>query len=325
VFEGLITGKSKFALIAIKNAYTDFTPSDNFSHKLKDGTWILSKVPVEIDKGWREWIGSLRYDSFLKSNLVFLTAEPSENPGILDAHHKRLGDRLSQLFNVLQLQGVIEYQDSNLIIGSFYDKRSELRQMAKLPVFYRTKGYIPPPVDVSKLENTVLMRKALEQIDKFDGAFIRFIRGWNILMDGLQKNNGEGRIHQFVRSLEALILPNIGKTKRQFVHRCQTFAVAHQENNQILTEAFDLRSMSEHLNDWQTALSSYPEDQREDLALLRTRQMERLACFAYARILENRIARCHFESEIEMEAFWRMQENKRIQIWGNQLDLRSVA
>ena len=73
--------------------------------------------------------------------------------------------------------------------------------------------------------------------------------------------------------------------------------------------------MSEHLNDWKPALYLYPEDQRENLAFLRTRQMEKLACFAYSRILEDKSVRKHFKLEIEMRAFWSIQDNKRIKMW----------
>jgi hypothetical protein len=320
-----IPEKSKFALIAVRNAYTDFTDSNDFSTQLSNGIWVLSKVPIDIDKGWKEWIGSLQSKELQEANLVFIFAEKSDNPEILDAHHNSLGNILSQFFNVLQLDGVLEYKVSNLILGSYYDKRSEIRQMAKLPLFYRTKGYTPLPLNVKKLEKAVLRRKSLEQIDSTSGSFVRLIRGWNVLMDGLQKNIGEERIHQFVRSLEALILPDVGKTKRQFIHRCQTVAIANPDNSQILNEAFELRSMCEHLNDWKPALDLYPEDQREGLALLRTRQMERLTSFAYSRILEDVSVRKHFDSEKEMQAFWKMQEKTRIKMWSSQLDLKAVT
>jgi hypothetical protein len=43
-------------------------------------------------------------------------------------------------------------------------------------------------------------------------------------------------IHQFVRSLEALLLPDIRKTKSQFAHRCQTFARAGDDTRALLLE-----------------------------------------------------------------------------------------
>lgn len=260
----LIPDKSKFALIAVKDAYTDFSDSEDFSIQLSDGILVRSKIPVDMDKGWKEWIGSLRFKEFEEADLVLICSEKSDNPEILDAHHNNLGNKLTQFFNVLQLDGVLEYCVSNLILGSFYDERFEIRQMAKLPLFFRTKDYTPLPLSVKTLEKAVLMRKSLEEIGSITDSYVRLIRGWNVLMDGLQRNAGEERIHQFVRALEALILPDVGKTKRQFIHRCQTFTNANSNNNLVLNEAFNLRSMSEHLNDWEPALDSYPEDQEKD-------------------------------------------------------------
>ncbi len=143
-------------------------------------------------------------------------------------------------------------------------------------------------------------------------------------MDGLQKERGEERIHQFVRSLEALILPEISKTTRQFTHRCQTFAMASPHAPQILEEAFELRSMAEHLNDWEQALESYPKDDREFVALHRTRQMEQLAAFAYSRVLKSDSIRSHFVSETKQGEFWKLPDNDRRSVWGTQLDLRLI-
>jgi hypothetical protein len=318
-----IPEKSKFALIAVKNAYTQLS-SKGFPPQLSDGTWVLQKIPVDIDKGWKEWIGALRYKEFKEANLVLICAQRSKNPEILDAHHKKLGNKLSLFFNTMHLDGVLGYQVSNLILGSYYDNRFEIRQMSKLPMFYRTKGYRASRLTVRRLEKAVFVRKSLQEIDVVADSFTRLIRGWNVLMDGLQSNAGQERIHQFVRALEALILPDIGKTKKQFVQRCQTFTTANPNNDLVLKEAFDLRSMSEHLNDWKLALALYAENQREDLALLRTRQMEKLACFAYSRILKNKTIRNHFSSEAAMGSFWHEQASKRMTTWGNQLDLASV-
>jgi hypothetical protein len=319
-----IEDKSKFSLIAVKDAYTDFPNSEDFITELSDGTRVLSKVPLEIDKGWQKWIGSLRYEEFEKANLVFVYSEKSDNPEILDATHNRLSNKLIQLFNILQLDDVLEYQVSNLIIGSYYDNRFEIRQMAKLPQFFWSKGYSPQPLVQNRIERAILLREGLNQIDSIADSFDRVIRGWNILIDGLQKNSGEERIHQFVRSLEALILPDVGKTKKQFIHRCQTFTSSNPDNSKILKEAFELRSMCEHLNDWKPVLDSYPEDTREKIAYLRTRQMEKLACFVYSKILENVLVRTNFITENAMQAFWKMQEEKRIEIWGDQIDLKTA-
>ena len=66
------------------------------------------------------------------------------------------------------------------------------------------------------------------------------IRGVNILFNELQQQPGQDRLHQFVRSLEALILPDVGNTKHQFAHRCQTFARGCADTRATLLESLDI-------------------------------------------------------------------------------------
>lgn len=315
---------NKFALLAVKDAYVEIPENNEFMHQLADGTWLLTKIPIGIDTGWKEWIGSLRYKSLTTSNLILMASEITSNPEVLDSQHLNLENKVSYIFYILQLSGVLEYSEANIVVGSFYDGKSDLRRMSKLPKFFFTGGYTPRPANIDSLELAVKLQKGFEQVESDTKAFTKVKRGLRALMDGLKEKNGEDRIHEFVRSLESLILPEIGKTKRQFVHRCQTFAKASAKSKKILEEAFELRSMTEHLNNWEQALESYPAAEREGIALLRTRQVESLVCFCFARLLDNELIRHHFGSEKEMENFWGLKDDRRIQIWGNQADLEKI-
>ena len=150
--------------------------------------------------------------------------------------------------------------------------------------------------------------------------FRRVIRGLNALLGGL-KQTGQDRLHQFVRSLEALIFPDVGDTKRQFTHRCQTVARAGENTRSLLQEAFDMRSDTEHLHEWDEAVRNYPADQRQDVCWHRTRQIEQLACDAYSRLLREAALRQRFRTDTAIAAFWKLRDNERGSIWGKPLDL----
>ncbi len=128
-------------------------------------------------------------------------------------------------------------------------------------------------------------------------------------------------LHQFVRSLEALILPDVGKTRKQFTHRCQTFARADKETRLVLQEAFDMRSDTEHLHEWDEAVQNHPANRREDVCWHRTRQIEQLACDAYSRLLRDTTLRKYFRTDATIAAFWRLPDDERCSIWGNPLDI----
>ena len=57
-----------------------------------------------------------------------------------------------------------------------------------------------------------------------DTRSVRIFRGWWALTSALQQFYASDRIHGFVRALEAVIYPEIGKTEKQFIHRCSLFA-----------------------------------------------------------------------------------------------------
>ncbi len=318
-----LTFGDKFALLAIENVYTDLPPEDQ---QLPDGTWILSRVPVEIEANWTQWIGSVRADKIREANLVFVRSIKSANPILAgDAEQSALTQHVAKLFSLLQLGGVPEYNEADVLAGSVLNDGPIIRQMSRLPKFHSTKGYVRQPVNLDRLEKAATMRFALDQIENLVPArFARFVRGLNTFKEGLEQNTGQERLHQFVRSLEALVLPAIGSTRSQFTHRCQTFAKANPTAKTTLEQAYDMRSDTEHLQDWNRALKSYPEPEREDIALHRTRQMERLAMFAYSRILENKTLQSNFVDDGAQETFWKQTEGPRQTMWGSQLDLGAV-
>lgn len=318
------TGQGKFALLAVEGVDTNFPDEQDYEHQLPDGTWVCVRMPVPIDSNWEKWIGTIRLERLKNSNLVMIVCEESVKPHllVLDSHHGKLKERLWQTFSLLQLSGVLDYEGSHLLCGSFCDGKSEVRQMSELPLFCQINGCARLPVTIERLEKAVQLRNAVAEMESDAESFTRLKWGWRVLVDGLQRRQGEERIHQLVRSLEALIVPEAGKTKRQFVHRCQTFARASENTKAILEEAFDLRSKAEHLNAWEQALESHPEDDRANVALHRTRQMEQLATFVYSCIFESNAVRDYFISEVKQKEFWKLPDDERRSIWGTPLELR---
>lgn len=318
-----LANNDKFALVAILNAYSSLPV--NAEHELADGTWVLDRVPLGFEDPWREWVGSIRFDALKRANVVLLRKLPSTNPEIVDSQHEELARPIEWMFYLLQLAGVLEYEGAHLLKGSIVSDIPQVRQMSEFRKFRQTKGYSRLPLDLLRLEHVLQLKKGLDETDAPQCTAKRIIRGLNVLMDGLQQSHGQERIHQFVRSLEALILPETGQTKRQFVHRCQTFAKPGPDAMQVLEQAFDMRSDTEHLNDWDRSLQAYAAREREHVALHRTRQMERLASIAYMRILENASIRSRFGSETAQLEFWKaLDDAARRTVWGTPFDLASV-
>ena len=154
-----------------------------------------------------------------------------------------------------------------------------------------------------------------------NAEFRRVTVGLESLFKGLKEEMGQDRLHQFVRSLEALVLPKRGKMEKNFVHRCQTFARVGDDTRLLLSEAFALRSATEHLNPWEGALRQcYPLARCENICWQRTRQIERLACHAYSRLLRDPELREHFRTDDAIAAFWKLRDDQTRELWGSSLD-----
>ena len=154
--------------------------------------------------------------------------------------------------------------------------------------------------------------------------FARFKRGVRILTEGLGEYFGSDRLHQFLRSLEALILPETGKTRRQLVSRAKLLTTASVGTGFVLGQLFDMRSDVEHVHELSRTIHYLPAADRETVALRRTRQAEALACFAYRRIFADPSLRTHFESDQAIQPFWAQGQTAIRNAWGQSLDLLAV-
>ena len=305
-------------MLTLNNVYTDL-PAE--ACQLPNGTWTMPGLPVPDLGIWKEWLGSIRLKRLGGANLVLFVEEPSDNPRSLDNVHQRLTKDLSWLFQMLHLRAGIEADSADLLCGSSVNGVPEIRQMSQMPTFYQSTGYTRAPITRSWIEDGLLLREGAAAMEADKKQFRRVIRGLNTLFKGL-KETGQDRLHQFVRSLEALVLPDIGKTSKQFAHRCQTFSRAGSDTRELLLETYAMRCATEHLNPWDTALQQcYSLDQREAVSWHRTRQIEGLACDAYARLLRDPALREHFRTEDEMAAFWKLPAAQRGGLWGAPLDL----
>ena len=313
--------KSKFALLTVNNVYTDLPDA---TIQLSDGTWIMPELPVPDLDIWKEWLGSSHMERLGRANLVLIVEEPSNNPGVLDDVHKRLTDDLCCLFFMLHLRPGIEIAEgADLLSGCSMNWAPQIRQIFQMPKFYKTKGWPREPLTKDWLTDSLVLRSgyAVMKAEAKNKLFERVVRGLHTLSKGLREASGQDRLHQFVRSLEALILPEPGHTKKQFAHRCQTFTCRRDNTRSLLTEAFDMRSATEHLNRWDKAVEKYPSDKREDVCMQRTRQIELLACDVYSRLLRDPDRREHFRTDDAINAFWKLPDHKRYSLWDTHLDI----
>jgi len=312
----------KFALLLLNNAHVHFP--DGLPTQLRDGTRVLGMYPASPDLHWESMVGSIRFREIQEANLI-LARVTKDEPHILTQKDHDAGEELAQLHALLQLGGVAEHNTANLVIGSVDSGNTYIRRLSAIEKFHPTRGYVRIPITLDRLEHANNLALIVRSSKMSPSSFGRFGRGLHYLLNGLREAAGQDRLHHFVRALEALILPEVGATRRQFVHRCQLFAMASPEATAVLEQSYDMRSDAEHLHDWDRSLPKMGPEKPEDVALWRTRQMEALASFAYTRILTNPQLLQYFENETKLLDFWKtLSDSERIKLWGGRLDLSTI-
>ncbi len=316
---GLQNG-DKFALIAFEKCDSDVEDRQ----ELPCGTTVLTKLPSVLDNTWKSWLGEIAVGHLKDCNLVLLKHRGSAKPEILDHEHKDLAKQINSLFWLLHLCGVPRYTTAFFMVGSVINNQITVRQYSEVTKVYRNRGARRAPVSIHRLrEAAELTNVSLHKLGAQDD-FSRVKRGLRAIWKALQSKFIDDRLHDYVRAIEALILPEPGKTKRQFVSRCQLFTRKDASTQSLLAEIFDMRSHAEHMHQWDRALARYRAEKRNDVALQRTRQVEQLACFAYRKVLLNPTLRTYFKTDAAISTFWAMKEAERVNLWGTGLDVGAV-
>ena len=225
---------------------------------------------------------------------------------------------------MLRLLGTIEYESAFALSGYVEDGHSVCRRFAQTERFNITRGCLPWLIKEEDLETaTKLRREYSKLLTKFPQRW-RFGRGCHALKVAFEQYYASDRLHGLVRSLEALILPEIGSTEKQFVTRCSMFAGPKSSEGKIrsvLQEVYKMRCDIEHIHDWDRSLQNYPIDDRENIALWRTRQMEELTSSVYKRILLDNSLQKHFFTDSDTLTFWKQPEDVIRQAFGEVCDI----
>jgi hypothetical protein len=306
-------------------AFTGFSVAEQFPDELRldEGTWALRGLPVGLPDHWWEALGSLKAEDIQQSNFVLCTITPSRTPEVLDQENIDLTQHLYYVMFGLLLQEVPQYDNGYTLTGANVGGEIQVRQYGELNEYSPSYGMPEFYVGVDELNRAFSLANKLHSIYGADADWLRLRTGLNVLFKGSEEKRWGDRLHQFVRALEALIKPEEGRSRRQFAHRGQTFAIANLETRDTLLQIFDIRSKVEHIHSPLDALNG-TEEERNILGLRKTRQVDVLSRFALTHVLESEVFLNIFESDTSIDEFWRLPDHERVQAWGERLDLAGV-
>ena len=298
--------------------------------QVRPGLSIELQTPVDLDAQWVRWLGELNADRLRNANFFIVATAHSQSPGIFDDENTALDEFVHRFYLALSLQGVFAASGILFVAGANEGSEVSIRQASRITSqFYHFEHAGPATVDDATIR--VADQIELRMNTLFTEPYsvpttlrYRLFLGLLALRRGLRDRLLPARLHQFARSVEAIIQPRIAKTKRDFQHRLKSLvSAAHAQ--EVFEEIYDLRSAYEHLHmkypDSFTSLKT--EDERKKRAALRAYQAELVACNVYCHILTNgSLFNGVFADDTTLNAFWTPQSDPtRRTTWGSVFNL----
>lgn len=315
---------NKFAAVVLTNVFSEVSTDAAFL----DGLSIHSALPFDVTPDWDEAIGSFHAEELRDAGLAFLANAPSAQPDMLDSEFEALRLRAYRLFQGLLLYDVPSYGSSMIIEGSNVRGTSNILSISTMETYLRNETGSNQARRVADQDIQLAGKIGSELIRLYTNPNLaaEMKTGLRAFFRAIREPVGPERLLQFVVSLDALIRSDVGKGKRLFKHRPQTFCSPAPTIQDVLGEIYDLRSKAAHARGLEEAFTDPNLDAaaRDDRALHRLRQVEALARHVFREILTSPTLCQHFSSAVAIDAFWDPQDGTRRKDWANRIDILAV-
>jgi hypothetical protein len=274
---------------------------------LGDGLTVRFDPPFELGEFWVTQLGELNYGLLQNANFAIVETWPHGTVRPKDYWLQRLPVN-SIMYGIL-LQGMPHYDPMRgLSLAGNADRIPDNIIQSYTSHFYRHRLDRILTIDREVLEAASRIGAAIRSVYSGD-QFSRLKRGFDAWIRGIAQDRPDYRLHEFVRALEALLMPERGTTEAQFIHRCKELARVPKADN-VFREIYMLRSQVEHLNEWKTAFSEelkirFTKAELGDRAMIRSLQIELLACGVYIKVLSDPNRLSHFADDSAIRNFWK--------------------
>lgn len=312
---------NKFGCIAINT----WVSRDLVKPLKVDGFWFSFTPLLSMLRTWKKSLGTFRVEDFGHTNFFIIAQKHAQNIDMLDGDNKELERLVTNIYYGLQLQGVGRHKSYGfLLTGASKNGRKEVRSYSPLLAHFETYKTMPASVDEPTIKKAVEISRIIGMIYDDSENYIRLKRGFKILLQALREGIALARLHQLVRALEAIIMPEVGRTRRQFIHRCQLFISRSDNTREMLGEIFDLRSREEHLNDIDEILTEYNVEEIDKIIAKRTLQIELIVEHVYTKILNTQNIRQFFINDTTINEFWSQRDHEISGVWGETFNIRTA-
>ena len=305
----------KYALVGLGVNQEGEAPPEQIAPDL----WVLTNTTFDVPGTWREWLGSIRADEVAGCNLFLVSKVASATPGVLDGENQALERRVGNFYVGLLLSAMFSPADEPVMLtGAREDGEVGVRQHSNLdrPLPQVILPYPPVTADDILLGAELGEKLGAMQAAMGPDGHSRLFRTLHIYVQTRAMEEPLDRIHQYCRCIEGLILPAVGKTKRQF--KCRSELFVGPTHHELMGALYDVRSRVEHLHE-NVYLEPFDRDVRLDL-VKKEAIIEYIARTALVRIISNEALWPHFVNTAALKAFWALSRDERREHWGDPID-----
>lgn len=291
----MVNTNFKVGYLFFNNLSYELPHSFNFA---SDANIDFSTEIIDIeDKIWREWLG-LKWNDIKESNAMIRIEVPTNTPEVLDGENKELEELCNKAYIALQLSGDFKVTGTNFFTGSKINGKINLRQYIEYDHWYCSERFKKMKKEDIEIWGKLLKRLIHCYSRVKTGQFIRFNRGLMNFQKGCSESYLDFRLPYFVRSLEALVLPDKGQTEKQFKKRILKWWPKSFKGDaiSILGEIYGMRCDFEHLHG--------VKEKYNEIQLLRGYQCEVVTRTAYKTILLNNAELENFSTDVDIRKYW---------------------
>jgi hypothetical protein len=231
----------KFAALAVPEVETGFG-----ALALLDDGWAAStSLPEEALSTWKDGIGQFHADELSQTQLFLWKIAKSALPEVLDGENEKLKHSVYRLWlGVLLASPNLTCGRLTSLTGANADGTARVRSLQTYHRTWRTAGTTPQTLTLARLKLAAQLASALEVHPELPGH--RMVRALRAFRQACESPELDVRLHQFVRCLEAFVMPRIGNSAECFADRLRELCAGRAHAD--LKECYVIRSGIEHLH-----------------------------------------------------------------------------
>jgi hypothetical protein len=318
---GIVPDGNKFAAISFYGTGMTWKASPSVS--LPNGLFGCKVVPFEVTEWWRGQLGQLTCEELERSDFSLVATMPSSALAVLDRENLDLERRCQNLYYGMLIGHPVSSELApQLVTGSVLDGKATFRQIGRAE--FPSHVFGAPVWDISpeSLATAATYCEQLEALGYAGGRFGRAIWALNCFMAGITSTNVYEKLRDFIRTVEAFLLPDIGRTTGQFKTRTELFVGSgHQDLTELMYRA---RSKVEHLHD-PLAIMPKGDGTARLINFCRLAWIsESVARHCLATFLARQEVRDQFMDDDRIRQFWTRPPFDQRAIWGPSLEMSSI-